>query len=243
MSGFKNTGIHRYNRNLFTDIDFASALVTDHPLAEEPRDGTIQQPDHDANMAIDDVAHDDAAPNPDNNIIAPDPISHNEPAPGTSKDYVSPKEVMPFPKADRTKQKKAGRRKKGNMRVYTNTPVRNEVAEAKSLSKKTVERKEKVKSRKSLFATGDSDIPKEVTSSDSDTSLDFQLAHESDDEISDDEVIEGDFVVIQVKIRGTDQAKHFIARVDVIDGKEYEGIFMRRLSGKVQAESITFVPV
>ena len=53
MSGFKNTGIHPYNRNLFTDIDFASALITDRPLAEEPRDGTIQQPDHDANMEID----------------------------------------------------------------------------------------------------------------------------------------------------------------------------------------------
>ena len=79
----------------------------------------------------------------DNNIIALDLGSHNEPAPGTSKDYVSPKEVMPFPKADRTKQKKAGRRKKGTTRVYTDTPVRNEVAEAKSLSKKTVERKKK----------------------------------------------------------------------------------------------------
>ena len=149
---------------------------------------------------------------------------------------------MPFPKADRTKQKKAGRRKKGNARVYTDTPVRNEVAEAKSLSKKTVERKEKVKSRKSLFATGVSHVPKDVTSSDSDTSVDFQLADESDDEISDDEVIEGDFVVIRVKIQRTDRAQHFIARVDVIDDKEYEGIFLRRLSGKVQAESITFVP-
>ena len=72
--------------------------------------------------------------------------------------------------------------------------------------------------------------------------MDFQLVDESDDEISDDEVIEGDFVVNRVKIQGTDQAKHFIARVDVIVGKEYEGIFLPRLSGKVQAESITFVP-
>ena len=34
--------------------------------------------------------------------------------------------------------------------------------------------------------------------------MDFQLVDESDDEISDDEVIEGDFVVIRVKIQGTD---------------------------------------
>ena len=35
LSGFKNTGICPFNRNLFTDVDFAPSLVTDHPL-EEP---------------------------------------------------------------------------------------------------------------------------------------------------------------------------------------------------------------
>ena len=39
LSGFKNTGIYPYNRDLFGDTDFAATLVTDRPI-------TVTQPGH-----------------------------------------------------------------------------------------------------------------------------------------------------------------------------------------------------
>ena len=44
---------------------------------------------------------------------------------------------------------------------------------------------------------------------------------------SDDEVIEGDFVV--VKVEGNFQEVRHIAQVDTIDGDEFEGTFLKKV--------------
>ena len=43
----------------------------------------------------------------------------------------------------------------------------------------------------------------------------------------DDDIIEGDFVVVQVSERG--RVVNYIARIDVTDNNEYEGIFLSLL--------------
>ena len=65
-------------------------------------------------------------------------------------------------------------------------------------------------------------------SEDSDTDNDFN-----------DEIIEGDFVVVKfqsVKSRFV----HYIARIDVIDGDECEGVFLQREFSRVQMKP-TFI--
>lgn len=51
-----------------------------------------------------------------------------------------------------------------------------------------------------------------------------------DDVVSDDELIEGDFVVVSVN--GKKTTRRYIARVDVIDGDELEGVFLKRIQGR-----------
>ena len=46
-------------------------------------------------------------------------------------------------------------------------------------------------------------------------------------EDSDDEVIEGNFVV--VKVEGKSRELRFIAQVDTIDGDEFEGTFFKKV--------------
>ena len=46
-------------------------------------------------------------------------------------------------------------------------------------------------------------------------------------EESDDEVIEGDFVV--VKVKGKSREVRYIAQVDTIDGDEFKGTFLKKV--------------
>lgn len=62
------------------------------------------------------------------------------------------------------------------------------------------------------------------------------LANDCGDDISDDELMGGDFVVVNIHgMKGTTQ--RYVTRVDVIDGDEIEGIFMKRIRGHKPTES------
>ena len=52
--------------------------------------------------------------------------------------------------------------------------------------------------------------------------------------MSDDEIIEGDFVI--VKVAGKARVVHYITRIDVVGKYEYEGIFLPKVSRRVTAE-------
>ena len=54
------------------------------------------------------------------------------------------------------------------------------------------------------------------------------------------DAIEGDFVV--VKVAGKSRTVYYIARVDVVDGDDFEGVFLKKVAGKVDSEEISFVP-
>ena len=63
----------------------------------------------------------------------------------------------------------------------------------------------------------------------SDSEKDMHLIDTDDDVESDDETIEGDFVVVKLP-SGKGRQLHFIARVNVIDGDELEGVFLKRVA-------------
>lgn len=56
---------------------------------------------------------------------------------------------------------------------------------------------------------------------------------ESDVDI-DTSIIEGDFVVI--KCAGKLRFVHYIVRVDVLSGDEFEGVFLHKVAGKVGSD-------
>ena len=115
----------------------------------------------------------------------------------------------------------------------TNTPVRSEIAEANELkAKKTGSATKEPPAKKALF-----DIA-ENTSSESEGEVELDDNSEAPSE--DEECIERDFVV--VKVCGKYRFKHFIARIDIVDGDDYEGVFLKRIASRTGIESSIFVP-
>ena len=142
QNGFRVSGIHPYNRNVFTDEDFAPAEVTNFP-----------------DMGIVDCASDlnDQQDPRIQNISDPDELCEQESSnssgqkftnfkqPSTSstgsydiplrrlgeklkkETYFSPSQILPIPKAAARKNTRKGERKRASSRVLTSTPVRDEI--------------------------------------------------------------------------------------------------------------------
>ena len=86
--------------------------------------------------------------------------------------------------------------------------------------------KREAKSKKSLFQS----VAKDVSSS-SESEFEFSDSSADDIDDTDEDVIEGDFVV--VKVAGKSRIVNFIARVDSIDNDEYEGVFLRKVLSRM----------
>ena len=72
---------------------------------------------------------------------------------------------------------------------------------------------------------------------------DSEVEHNDESDVdSDTPIIEGDFVVI--KCAGKSRFVHYIARVDVLSGDEFEfeGVFLHKVAGKVGSDRPVFVP-
>ena len=123
---------------------------------------------------------------------------------------------MPIPKAAARKYTRKGGRKRASSRVLTSTRVRDEIVVNKT-NRQTKIKKTK-KARKFLFRK---------VSFDSENEVELVLESNTCTEESDDEVIEGDFVV--VKVEGKSREVRYIAQVDTIDGDEFEGTFLKKV--------------
>ena len=106
-------------------------------------------------------------------------------------------------------EKYAKRRKKKSV-------VRDEIVVNKTNCQTKI--KKTKKTRKSLFCK---------VSSNSESEVELVLESDTCTEESDDEVIEGDFVV--VKVEGKYREVRYIAQVDTIDGDEFEGTFLKKV--------------
>ncbi|KAG1681429.1 PiggyBac transposable element-derived protein 1 [Nymphon striatum] len=167
---FEHTGIIPFNRDVFADIDFSPASVTDRDLAPqaphpETSSTTISNQDKTSSSAtqVDQQHASTSATQADqeqpsssatqanklqdnsmethtnqpqssinshqSSILPPTPTQ-----PGPSNNHVSPADILPLPKAGPRNQTNRGR-KKGDIRILTDTPVRNSIANAIAGSK------------------------------------------------------------------------------------------------------------
>ena len=245
ISGFQSTGIYPFNRDLFSDLDFAPAAPTDREL-EISKEVDEQVPNldlnEDGNGGTDDEIHPSRSQSRPSSDNVSGPGENSELLPGTSTGYMSPVAILPVPKTGprkRTSQK----RKRGSTKILTDTPIRDEIARTlEKAQKKTTE----TKARKALFQKRRKQgrkepDPDDLSSSSSSSEPEGEFEEESDEETSDEEmeIIEGDFVV--VSLAGKARVRNFIARVDVVDGDDYEGIFLRKVSARVDCEDTIFV--
>ena len=151
--------------------------------------------------------------------------------------YVSPSDVHPFPKATRRKTK-AGRTK-----ILTDTPERQELAaifeickrKATSTAKKPKKCIFKTKGKKSCPPTKSKTPTPTPSSSEGD---DSEVEYNDESDVNS----EGDFVVI--KCAGKSRFVHYIARVDVLSGDEFEfeGVFLHKVAGNFGSDRSVFVP-
>ncbi|KAK6168029.1 hypothetical protein SNE40_004071 [Patella caerulea] len=150
--------------------------------------------------------------------------------PGPSNHYVSPADIVPLPRAGPRKATNRGR-KRGDTKILTDTPVRNSIADAlaaRHAKKRKVNPPVKQGAKKSLFKTRARKSPTPSSSSESDTEdVPFMESSESDADEPDYEVVEGDFAVVKF-VSAKSRIVHYIARVDIIDGDECEGVFLQR---------------
>jgi len=223
LSGFQSTGIYPFNRELFTDVDFAPAVTTDMEM-DQPKSNEMQTD----------------PPVPESTCCT-SPVN----LPETSGSYVSPAALHPIPKAEARKKTSKGR-KRGKTKILTDTPVRDEIASTIKTKPKEKKASSEPAAKKHLFNESDANVDEAeetAAAAGSDSSLsesDLELDDESDDGIDEMEIMEGDFVV--VKVAGKSRIVHYIARIDVIADKEYEGIFLQKVPGRVDSEETTFVP-
>jgi hypothetical protein len=133
IAGFEKTGIFPFNDQVFSDLDFAPAEVTNRllerrPETDEPDEQEEREPRRDIRVqtvtdkmsALDDV----------NDKTNPGSTA-NKPGPSTAPDdlfCISPAELLPLPKAAPRKMLGKGRRR-GSTRILTDTPVRNSILE------------------------------------------------------------------------------------------------------------------
>lgn len=231
-SGFKATGITPFDSHIFTEMEFAPAIPTDQEIMNNPPAGTSEEPQHEAGTS--DVGTELAA-------------NRNEENEDYSLAYIPPSAVLPIPKSNAERKKTKGR-KKGRTRILTDTPVRQEISEAEKSKRKPTKEANNQKSsgtitaRKTLFKQGASagNTSSESSNSDSDSDVVYDDESDHEDENSLDEIVEGDFVV--VKYEGKSRMVHYIARVDVIDGNEFEGIFLKKVASKMSSRDWVFIP-
>ena len=177
-AGFRCTGIYPFDRNVFTDLDFMPSTVSDRPLASTG--------DPTATPVSVGEAHRELR-----NDLPPA-------TPGTSNPVqpviVSPEDVRPFAKAaPRDNSRK--RRKSGKSAIYTDTPVKNQVAiDSVKKSRKSAGKTENAGkgAKRSLKLMKKSDEVKKGANSDEDSSDDVDKEvlqqMEKDMEQSDDNV-------------------------------------------------------
>ena len=203
QNGFRVSGIHPYNINVFTDEDFAPAEVTNCPdmgIVDCASDINDQQDPRIQNISDPDELSEQESNNSTGQKFA------NFKQPSTSskglydislrrlgkalyeETYVSPSQILPIPKAAARKNARKGGRKRASSRLLTSTLTRYEIVVNKT-NRQTKIKKTK-KARRSLFCK---------VSSDSESEVELVLESDTCTEESDDEVIESDFVVVKVE--------------------------------------------
>jgi hypothetical protein len=161
MSGFKKPGIWPYNSEPFTDDDYLMSSVTDRPdtsttesSSKEPsKECSIDLPVTDANVSSWPDTRTEIVETSNENLVSSDVITEKttDTLPSIplqlpsvkSTTPISPADIRPYPKAEKRKLSKRGR-KKGRTRILTDSPEKEAI-------EKEIEEKLKRKVKKAKF--------------------------------------------------------------------------------------------
>ena len=146
ISGFRNTGIYPYNRDIFNETDYVPSAITDRELSEEPNANVAEpnanaaepnanaaepnsnaaEPNANAAESNADTAEPNAnAAEPNSNAAEPNANAAESNAgaaePVQSTSYVSPAHIIPLPKAGPQKANVSAQRPHQNSYRYSGT--------------------------------------------------------------------------------------------------------------------------
>ena len=71
LAGFRSTGLFPYNRDLFTELDFAAAVVTDREMDVEANQGSTAEPNEDPNPNVEGHEGQQDSNGPDIEVVPP----------------------------------------------------------------------------------------------------------------------------------------------------------------------------
>lgn len=257
-AGFAKTGIYPLSRDTFDEDDFAPATVTDRPnpatlLSDGRKDevnestddhplATVTAPENPSLHAVENSSEISNLEVQERNF---NKANEHTDLPTCSK-YVSPTEIYPPPKAQERKLNRPNPRK-GKTKVLTNTPVRNQIAceiaqqRAKKRGKEPSGKDEKAKTsiKRKLFQSKKARANNMSSSEEEDNmEADRELLDTDSDLETDEEVIEGDFVVVELQGKG--RKLHFIARIDNLEEDGLVGVFLKKVPSKIDGQTPKF---
>ena len=218
MKGFKVSGFVPFNPNIFSDIDFMAANVTDRPMPPAienlPSNPSVLKDTE--NLTLASIAR----------LVSGQPHSvvtqnvNNTDLPSTSQlvgQCLTPEMVRPHPKAQPRKHINGGRQR-GKSRILTDTPEKNSIAE--NMKRRETKRckkpkKKPVKRKLSLqLDSSDSQVEDEYEKLSSDSEYDiFSEIRELNEEYAfeKDNIEPGNFIL--TKLCGKKTVKHYVAEV------------------------------
>ena len=172
------------------------------------------------------------------------PTDSTDKASAPSPPSVTLRSVRPLVEITPSTSKTINKRTKTSS-YLTDTPVK-EAMEAAAISKEQAKlRKDKtskakkteevIESQSSTNSSKRSLFSKKRNDEDMDLTSDSEMETTEDD----DDIIEGDFVIVQ--IAGKCRQVNYIARIDSVDGIEYEGVFLKKVPGRIQNDGIYII--
>jgi hypothetical protein len=177
VNGFRKTGIHPFNRDVFTDDEFLTSFVTDRCEMDTPAIGPSCESTPSLQLSAIPGSSVETCDIPDSSR------QQDLSTPSTSTEVlVTPESIRPLPKAG--KRKSCGKSKKCTSTIITDTP------EKEKLMAKKVSKNKQVKSKKKAVVVSKNRKRKYSSSSNSSSSSNISLHDTDDSEGPIDEIFE-----------------------------------------------------